>query len=204
MSISLNTMAASNVQQKGDELVIRFENAPGGLPGAASTAPFAEAGAEMAALSPGAAPAPVPTKAAAAPGLEEYSGAPIYLDAKGMDILDAFRLIAEVSGMNIITADNVRGRVTLKLDNVPWDQALDIILETKNLGMVKKGNIVRIAPLELIQAERQSEIKRLEDAEKIRIQAEQLQGKDSSGKRLGSVEGEGMHLIDKPVPAPIF
>ena len=44
----------------------------------------------------------------------------------------------------------------------------------------------------------------LEDAEKIRIQAEQLQGNDSSGKRLGSVEGEGMHLIDKPVPAPIF
>ena len=44
----------------------------------------------------------------------------------------------------------------------------------------------------------------LEDAEKIRIQAEQLQGKDSSGKRLGSVEGEGMNLIDKPVPAPIF
>ena len=44
----------------------------------------------------------------------------------------------------------------------------------------------------------------MEDAEKIRIQAEQLQGNDSSGKRLGSVEGEGMHLIDKPVPAPIF
>ena len=44
----------------------------------------------------------------------------------------------------------------------------------------------------------------MEDAEKIRIQAEQLQGKDSSGKRLGSVEGEGLDLIDKQVPAPIF
>ena len=44
----------------------------------------------------------------------------------------------------------------------------------------------------------------LEDAEKIRVQAEQLQGKDSSGKRLGSVEGEGLDLIDKKVPAPIF
>ena len=44
----------------------------------------------------------------------------------------------------------------------------------------------------------------LEDAEKIRIQAEQLQGRDSSGKRLGSVEGEGIDLMDKPIPAPIF
>jgi len=170
VSISLNTMVASSVQQKGDALTLRLENAPGGLPPGEAVSPFA-GGTEQAPAATAAGPeklAAAPKAAAAAGGGEEYAGAPIYLDAKGMDVIDAFRLIAEVSGLNIITADNVKGRITLKLDNVPWDQALDIILETKNLGMVKKGNIIRIAPMEQIAAERASDIKRREDQEKLK------------------------------------
>jgi len=170
VSVSLNTMVPSSVQQKGDALTLSFENAPGGLPTAEAVSPFA-GGTEQAPAPGAAGPAATtaaPKAAAAAAGGEEYTGAPIYLDAKGMDVIDAFRLIAEVSGLNIITADNVKGRVTLKLDNVPWDQALAIILETKNLGMVKKGNIIRIAPNEQIMAERQRDITARENAEKLK------------------------------------
>jgi len=165
VTVSLNNMVPSSVQQKGESLVIRFENTPGGL-AAPELAPFPTEGEAAITPTPGAAAAPQPPTRA--PGAEEYAGAPIYLDAKNMDVLDALRLIAEVSGLNIITADNVKGRITLKLDNVPWDQALDIILETKGLGMVHKGNIIRIAPIEQILAERSAEIKQLEDMEKLK------------------------------------
>lgn len=74
-----------------------------------------------------------------------YRGKPIFLDLKDADILDIFRLIAEVSGFNVVVDPDVAGRITLRMDNVPWDQALEVILKNQGLGKEIEGNIMRIA-----------------------------------------------------------
>ena len=62
------------------------------------------------------------------------------------------RLIAEVSDLNVIAGDEVKGKVTIRLVDVPWDQALDVILLTKGLGFVRVGNVLRIAPTDVLDA----------------------------------------------------
>ncbi len=76
----------------------------------------------------------------------KYTGKKISLDFQDADIVHIFRLIADVSGYNIIVNPDVKGKATMKLLNVPWDQALDILLKTYNLGMNVEGNVIRIAP----------------------------------------------------------
>ena len=82
-----------------------------------------------------------------------YTGEPISLNLKDVDLKDFFRLIHEISGLNILVDANVMGSVTTVLDNVPWDQALDIILKDNGLGKVLEGNVLRIAKLETLAAE---------------------------------------------------
>jgi len=84
----------------------------------------------------------------------KYTGDLMTLDFKNADILNVLRLIAEVSGLNIITNDNVGGKISMRMVNVPWDQALDVILKTKGLGQIREGNVVRIAPIGQIEKER--------------------------------------------------
>ena len=72
------------------------------------------------------------------------------------------RLLSEISGENIIASDEVKGSITLRLRNVPWDQALDTILRTKGYARVRQNNIIRIAPADVIQAERKAELERRE------------------------------------------
>ncbi len=80
-----------------------------------------------------------------------YTGQKISLDFKDADIRNILRLIADVSGLNIIVSDAVAGTVTLKLNNIPWDQVLEIVLETNNLGKVVTENIIRIDTRERIK-----------------------------------------------------
>lgn len=103
--------------------------------------------------------------AGAAAGAEEpkYTGEPISLNLKDVDLKDFFRLIHEISGLNIIIDPNVGGTVTLVLDNVPWDQALDIVLKNNQLGKTLEGNVLRIAKLTTLSAEQAQEAK-LEEA----------------------------------------
>ena len=75
-----------------------------------------------------------------------YTGRRISLDFKDVDIDDVLRLVAEVSDLNVVAGDEVAGSVTIRLVDVPWDQALDVILLTKGLGFVRVGNVLRIAP----------------------------------------------------------
>lgn len=96
---------------------------------------------------------------------KKYTGMRISLEFKEADIRDVFRLIAEVSKLNIIVTEDVKGTVTVRMKNVPWDQALDVILHTNKLGMVKVGNVVRISPLDRLRKE---EEERLEFIEKTR------------------------------------
>jgi type IV pilus assembly protein PilQ len=83
-----------------------------------------------------------------------YTGKKLTLDFKDADIDNIIRLFAEVSDLNIITTEDVKGTVTVRLVDVPWDQAFDIILQSKNLGVEKIGNVWRIAPLERMRAEK--------------------------------------------------
>jgi type IV pilus assembly protein PilQ len=85
-----------------------------------------------------------------------YTGRLISLDLQDTEIDNALRIIAEVSNLNIIASDDVTGKVTLRLIDVPWDQALDVILKTNNLDKVQEGNVVRIAPVEKLRAEREA------------------------------------------------
>ncbi len=84
---------------------------------------------------------------------KRFTGSRLSLDFKDADIKNILRLIAEVSNLNIITGDDVTGKITMRLVDVPWDQALDIILKTRGLGKVQVGNVIRIAPLENLRKE---------------------------------------------------
>lgn len=84
-----------------------------------------------------------------------YTGNRVSLEFQDAPIQDVIRLIADVSKLNIIVADDVKGTLTLKLVDVPWDQALDIILTSKGLDKVQHGNILRVAPVEALKKERE-------------------------------------------------
>lgn len=94
----------------------------------------------------------------------QYNGRLISLDLQDTDIDNALRIIAEVSNLNIIASEEVTGKVTLRLIDVPWDQALDVILKTNGLDKVKEGNVVRIAPVDRLRQEREG-LKQARDAE---------------------------------------
>jgi type IV pilus secretin PilQ/predicted competence protein len=94
----------------------------------------------------------------------KYTGRLISLDLQDTDIDNALRIIAEVSNLNIIASEDVTGKVTLRLIDVPWDQALDVILKTNGLDKVQEGNVVRIAPVEKLRNERE-QLKQARQAE---------------------------------------
>ncbi|HSP81928.1 MAG TPA: AMIN domain-containing protein, partial [Myxococcaceae bacterium] len=88
-----------------------------------------------------------------APRQARYRGKKVSFEFKDIDIQNLLRVIAEISKKNIVVADDVSGKVTIRLRNVPWDQALDLILRTKALGKEEIGNIIRVAPLKTLEEE---------------------------------------------------
>ena len=94
----------------------------------------------------------------------QYSGEIISLDLRDYDVKDFFRLISEISGLNVVLDPNVGGTVTLKLTDVPWDQALDVVLKNYNFGAQLQGNVLRIATNATLQAEQAAQ-KALRDAQ---------------------------------------
>lgn len=82
-----------------------------------------------------------------------YSGAPLNLDLKDLDIKDFFRLIHEISGLNVVLDPGVRGIVTIDVTDIPWDQALAIVLRNNGLECQLEGNVLRVATLETLRAE---------------------------------------------------
>ena len=103
-------------------------------------------------------------------GLPKFAGRKISLDFQDAEIANVVRLIADVSSLNIVMGEDVKGKVTLKLVSVPWDQALDIILKMNNLGQIREGNIIRVATLTNIAKQQDEEAK----AKESKIQAEDL------------------------------
>jgi type IV pilus assembly protein PilQ len=82
-----------------------------------------------------------------------YTGEPISVNLKDVDLKDFFRLIHEISGLNVVLDPSVKGTVTLVLDDVPWDQALDIVLRNNSLDRQLDGNVLRIASIETLRTE---------------------------------------------------
>ncbi|MGZ4834369.1 MAG: AMIN domain-containing protein, partial [Terriglobales bacterium] len=100
-------------------------------------------------------------QAPAQPG-QRYTGEPISVNLKDVDLKDFFRLIHEISGLNIVLDPNVRGSLTLVLDDVPWDQALDIVLQNNGLDRRLEGNVLRIATRDTFTNEAESRRKQAE------------------------------------------
>jgi type IV pilus assembly protein PilQ len=103
------------------------------------------------------------------PGMKErYTGERISIDLQGAEVEHVLRLISEISGYNLILDDEITGKISLKLVDIPWDQALDLVLLQRGLGMVIKGNIMRIASTTKLEAERAQ----LQKAREAAIQAQ--------------------------------
>jgi type IV pilus assembly protein PilQ len=86
----------------------------------------------------------------------KYTGEPISVNLKDVDLKDFFRLIHEISGLNVVLDPNVHGTLTVVLDDVPWDQALDIVLKNNDLARELEGNVLRIATVETLKREADS------------------------------------------------
>lgn len=100
-------------------------------------------------------------------GNRKFSGRRIDLDFKNADIHDILRLLADVGGVNVVTADNVSGSITIKMRNVPWDQALDVVLRAKDFGITRRGNLIRVAPNSQLTKEREEAIARAKQREEL-------------------------------------
>jgi type IV pilus assembly protein PilQ len=115
---------------------------------------------------------PAPKSSAAAAQISRdtskptYTGEPISVNLKDVDLKDFFRLIHEISGLNVVLDPGVSGTLTLVLDDVPWDQALDIVLKNNSLDRQLEGNVLRIATIDNMRKEAQ--------AKRLQVEAEQL------------------------------
>lgn len=103
-----------------------------------------------------------------APVGSKYTGEPISVNLKDVDLKDFFRLIHEISGLNIVLDPNVHGTLTIVLDDVPWDQALDIVLKNNDLSRQLEGNVLRIATIETLKHEAENRHAQI-DAEALAV-----------------------------------
>ncbi len=96
-----------------------------------------------------------------------YTGERLSLNFQNIEVRAVLQLIADFTGLNLVTSDTVTGNITLRLKNVPWDQALDIILKTKGLGKRQSGNVILIAPSEEIAAREKAELQAAKTVEEL-------------------------------------
>ncbi|QIC61468.1 type IV pilus secretin PilQ [Acinetobacter schindleri] len=145
--------------------------------------------------------------------VQHYTGKKISLDFQDIEVRRVLQLLADFTDINMVAADSVQGNITLRLKEVPWDQALDIVLKTKNLDKRRNGNVIWIAPVsELIKAE-EEEAKALAQSVKLApIQTEYIQlsyakaadieklitqNKGSSGSNSSSSDDKGTLLSSR-------
>ncbi|PYU77212.1 MAG: hypothetical protein DMG49_00080 [Acidobacteria bacterium] len=108
-----------------------------------------------------------PAPAAPAPAAGKYTGEPISVNLKDVDLKDFFRLIHEISGLNVVLDPAVKGSLTIVLDEVPWDQALDIVMQNNSLDKQLSGNVLRIATRSTLKNEAETQ----RDLEKAQAEA---------------------------------
>jgi type IV pilus assembly protein PilQ len=159
------TPVAGGIWAPADRMVTATPPLPEPEPIAPEPAPASPAPSLEAAQTAAAVRAPVPTAPAVAPqssmvpvqigqtSNREFTGHPVSLDFQGADLRAVLRTFAEISGLNLVIDPSVSGSVDVTLRDVPWDQALDLILKANKLGYVIDGTIVRIAPLSVLAEE---------------------------------------------------
>ena len=139
-----------------------------------------------------------PNKLSQGPG---YTGEKLSLNFQNIEIRSLLQVIADFTNFNIVTSDTVTGAVTLRLKDVPWDQALDIILQAKALGMRKSGNVLLIAPKDELAAKEKQDLESktaLQSLEPLRNQSFQLnyaKAVDVAAQLLASGGGAGSARI---------
>lgn len=102
-----------------------------------------------------------------------YAGEKLSLNFQNIDVRSVLQVIADFTGLNIITSDTVTGNLTLRLKDVPWDQAMDIITQSKGLTMRKNGNVIMVAPTEEVAAKEKQNFeadRQIEDLEPLRTE----------------------------------
>jgi len=136
-----------------------------------------------------------------------YTGEKLSLNFQNIEIRSLLQVIADFTNFNIVTSDSVSGALTLRLKDVPWDQALDIIMQAKNLGLRKNGSVLWIAPKDEINAKEKMEFEAqaaIENLEPLRTQSFQLnytkaitiaQGLTGSGASAGGGSGTTTRIL---------
>ena len=124
-----------------------------------------------------------------------YVGQKITADFQDANIRSVFRLIAEVSGLNIVAGDDVRGNITMRLNEVPWDQALETILDVQALGTKVQGNVIVVMPADKMKKAEEQRLK--EDVSRgklkqISIEAQIIEANDSFVRQIGVQWGGGL------------
>ncbi|KMN50633.1 secretin [Chromobacterium violaceum] len=149
--------------------------------------------------------------AGAAAGKPQYKGDKLSLNFQNIEVRTVLQVIAEFTGLNVVTSDSVTGSITLRLKDVPWDQALDLILQSKGLDQRRNGNIIQIAPRdELLARDKQVQEARQQLATLEPLRSETfvlryrsaedfkkvLDGDNNSGKKESLLSERGSVLID--------
>jgi type IV pilus assembly protein PilQ len=143
------------------------------------------------------------TKAAAAaePGKKEYRGERLTLNFQDIETRAVLQLLAETSGQNIVVSDTVQGNVTLRLQNVPWDQALDIVMRTKGLDKRQEGNVIYVAPAEELAAREKQMLESQKSLTELApVRTEYLQVNYAKASDLASLiksQGKGSLLSER-------
>lgn len=140
----------------------------------------------------------------------EYTGEKLSLNFQDIEVRSVLQLIADFTGLNLVASDTVDGRITLRLQNVPWDQALELILKTKGLDKRQVGNVLLVAPADEIAAREQLELesqKKIEALAPLRTQyininyanASELKAliSNAGGKGEALVTGRGSVVVDQ-------
>jgi type IV pilus assembly protein PilQ len=133
-----------------------------------------------------------PNKLTQGPG---YNGEKLSLNFQSIEVRALLQVIADFTNFNVVTSDTVTGNVTLRLKDVPWDQALDIILQAKNLGMRRAGNVILVAPKEELAAKEKGELEsraQIAQLEPLRTQSFQLnytKSEDLANRLTGQATG---------------
>ncbi|MGD2125861.1 MAG: secretin and TonB N-terminal domain-containing protein [Desulfobacteraceae bacterium] len=206
IAITLREMVPYHVRQKETEITIDFGRTSVKPPekrivplklaqAAPSPAEPAVPQPSAAAKEPGVPAVSLPEKPAPIPSLrKKYTGAPMTMDFVNADVTNILRLIAEVSNLNIVWGPNVKGTVSMRLKNVPWDQALDLILDNNNLGKRRVGNVIWITTKAQI-AQIEAEERRAIEQYQARLEAERKRALEEKEK-----EKELEPLVTEYVP----
>ena len=164
--IQMRSWASIELTQDGNVIKASIPNEGGGTPSATRTENESPAAAPEAGSSAASSFDPPATGAKSnldsfiqAKETQKFTGKPVTLQVKDADVSDVLRLIGETSGFNMIVGDDVKGKISLSLVDVPWDQALDVVLHTLHLGAERNNNILRVVTLKSFLDEKQEQLK---------------------------------------------